>query len=177
MMYHEVYKCARAPGSYVSIPVVQIAMIHDRVFPWLRRLSDRLRYRSQSVQYELQRMTPKGGWQNYYTDPEGRHADAFPTPPPQPSFGPDTGYYPGRYRCLRRVDGRIESILWTVESSDADEFYAEWREDVAAETEATDATATDGGSATDSGAGDATGTRRRQLTPTQTMTCPHSYRS
>lgn len=80
-------------------------------------------------------MTPKGGWRNFYTNPDDIHADAFVTPPPQPSFGPDTGWQPGRYRCLRRVDGRIETILWTVESPTADAYYATRRDDATAETD------------------------------------------
>jgi len=65
-------------------------------------------------------MTYKGGWKNVYTDPTGISADAFPTPPSTPSFGDDTAWLPGKYRCLRRVNGRIEATMWTVESPDAD---------------------------------------------------------
>lgn len=111
-------------------------MIHDRVSGWLRQLTDRLRYPGQSVQYELHRMTHKGGWRNFYTDPNRDFADAFSTPPPKPSFGSQTGYPPGRYRCLKRVNGRIKTILWTVESPDGDAYYTELREQAAAEAAA-----------------------------------------
>ena len=33
-----------------------------------------------------------------------------------------TGWIPVKYRCLRRVNGRIEAMLWTVESPDADDI-------------------------------------------------------
>lgn len=108
----------------------------DRLTDWLRRTADRVRYPGQSVQYELHRMTYKGGWKNFYTDPEGMSMETFPTPPPKPSFGEDTGWPPGKYRCLRRVDGRIKSTMWTVESSDADAYYANLRERAAAEAAA-----------------------------------------
>lgn len=107
--------------------------MRQRLTNWLRRLFDRVRYPGQSVQYELHRMTHKGGWKNFYSLSDPDVTDAFPTPPPQPSFGPDTGWSRGKYRCLRRVNGRIESTLWTVESPNADDYYAELRERAAAE--------------------------------------------
>ena len=103
----------------------------QRLSNWLRRFVDRVKHPGKSVQYELQRMTHKGGWENFYTDPNYDSADAFPTPPPKPSFDPDTGYPPGTYRCLKRVDGRINTIVWTVESPDADAYYDELRDQAA----------------------------------------------
>ena len=127
----------------------------DTLMEWGRRLSDRLRHPGQSVQYELQRMTAQGGWENFYADPNYDHATAFSTPPPQPHFDADAGYPPGKYRCLKRVDGRIHTIVWTVESSAVDDYYAEWR---AREADTnSDTTATDGGSATENGAGNGAG--------------------
>lgn len=130
--------------------------MHDRVMNWLRRAADRVRYPGQSVQYELHRMTHKGGWKNVYTDPAGIAAETFPTPPPKPSFGEDTGWPPGRYRCLRRVNGRIESTLWTMESPDVDAYYERLRAQATDTDSDTGTAATDGGTATKSNAADTT---------------------
>lgn len=94
---------------------------------------------------------------NFYTDPDHDFQDAFPTPPPQPSFGPETGYPPGRYRCLKRVDGRIETTLWSVESPDVDEYYAQLRAQAATETDGgtADTTRTDDEAASPTTAHDA----------------------
>ena len=56
----------------------------QRLSNWLRRFVDRLKHSGQSVQYELQRMTHKGGWKNFYVNPNYDSADAFPIPPPKP---------------------------------------------------------------------------------------------
>ena len=94
----------------------------------LRRVADLLRHRGQAVQYELERQTPAGDWQNFYADPHYNFVDSFPTPHEQPTFGEHDTYPPGRYRCVKRVAGEIETVLWTVDSPEAEAYYEARRE-------------------------------------------------
>lgn len=57
----------------------------------------------------------------------------------------DTAWPSEEYRCLRRVNGRIESTMWTVESPDATNYYARLRD------QATDTDSDTGTAATDDG--------------------------
>lgn len=118
------------------------------------RLYDRLRHHGQSVQYEVQRMTPHGGWQNFYKDPNYDYDTTFRTPPDEPTFSADTGYPPGKYRCIKRVGGRIKTVVWTVESPDTDTYYTRLRED--STDEDAGAVDTDGGFSTTDASVDAT---------------------
>lgn len=94
-----------------------------------RALLDRLQPGDDSVQYEVQRMTAQGGWRNFYGEyVESDETQAFEEPPHPPEFGPESGHPPGRFRCVARRDGRIDEIIWTVESPDADSVYERLRE-------------------------------------------------
>lgn len=74
-------------------------------------------------------MTAAGGWLNFYGDTESSQTPtAFDEPPDPPTFDTSSGYPEGGYRYIRRVDGRIESVRWTAESSDCDQYYATQRE-------------------------------------------------
>jgi hypothetical protein len=62
-------------------------------------------------------MTPRGGWKRH----QPFHWDGKYGKP-----DPDDGYLltePGRYREIRRVDGRIDEVVWTHETSDAETHY------------------------------------------------------
>ncbi len=80
--------------------------IHDWVLNWRRDL-----------QFEVQRMTAAGGWKRH--EPfhwEGKHGP----PEDDDDFLLDA---PGRYREIRRVDGRIHSVLWTYETAESQAYY------------------------------------------------------
>jgi|GEM_PF-5256961 len=95
----------------------------------LRTLLEWFRSDNASVQYEVQRMTAGGGWRNFYKEfSEDDATAAFDEPQEQPDLGADTGYPPGRYRCIERRDGRLNEILWTAETPDAEEVYDRQRE-------------------------------------------------
>lgn len=82
-----------------------------------QRLRDRIVGQDRSVQYEVQLMTPGGGWKRH----QPFHWDGKYGEP-----DPDDGYLltvPGRYREIRRVDGRIDEVIWTYETPDAEEHY------------------------------------------------------
>ncbi len=85
-----------------------IQAIHDRALNWRHDL-----------QFEVQRMTAAGGWKRH--EPyhwEGKHG------PPED----DEDFLivdPGRYREIRRVDGRIHSVLWTHETAESQAYYEE----------------------------------------------------
>lgn len=71
----------------------------------------------QNLQFEVQWMTPAGGWKRHAPF----HWDGKYGPPED-----DTDYLiatPGRYREIRRVDGRIHSVLWTYETAGCQEYY------------------------------------------------------
>lgn len=69
-------------------------------------------------------MTAGGGWRNFYKEySEDDATAAFDEPQEEPDLGADTGYPPGRYRCIERRDGRLNEILWTAETPDAEEVY------------------------------------------------------
>lgn len=83
----------------------------------LQALHDRLVSHDRSVQYEVQLMTPGGGWKRH----QPFHWDGKYGEP-----DPDDGYLltvPGRYREIRRVDGRIDEVIWTYETPDAETHY------------------------------------------------------
>ena len=85
----------------------------QRVFDWF----DRQRY---SVQYEVQRMTHQGGWQNYYQT-------SYESPPSRPANDEEIqilGMEEGRFRCIRRKDSHIDTIVWEYKTVDAEETYA-----------------------------------------------------
>lgn len=88
----------------------------------LRRLRERLTSEDHSVQYEVQRMTPEGGWKRHSPFHwEGKYGKP----------DPDDDYLltdPGRYREIRRVDGRIGEVIWTYETPDAKTHYQTVRE-------------------------------------------------
>ncbi|WP_162562336.1 hypothetical protein [Salinigranum rubrum] len=68
-------------------------------------------------------MTYKGGWENY-------RGASFDTPPAKPHEDSElqiTGSEEGRFRCIRRVDGRIESTTWKYETAGADDLYSRER--------------------------------------------------
>jgi len=76
----------------------------------------RIRDRDASVQYEVQRMTPNGGWKNFYKEfGVDEKAQTFESPPDCPELDGSTAYPSGRYRCIRRVDGRIRDVEWVIE--------------------------------------------------------------
>ena len=83
----------------------------------LQAVQDRLVSDDRSVQYEVQLMTPGGGWTRH----QPFHWDGKYGKP-----DPDDDYLltgPGRYREIRRVDGRIDEVIWTHETPDADAHY------------------------------------------------------
>ena len=83
----------------------------------LQSLRDRLVSQDRSVQYEVQLMTPGGGWKRH----QPFHWDGKYEEP-----DPDDDYLltaPGRYREIRRVDGRIDEVIWTYETPDAEAHY------------------------------------------------------
>lgn len=87
-----------------------------------QRLRDRIVNRGRSVQYEVQLMTPQGGWKRH----QPFHWDGKYGEP-----DPDEDYLlnkPGRYREIRRVDGRIDAVIWTHETPDAEAYYQAERE-------------------------------------------------
>ena len=85
-----------------------------------RRWSDRLAQRRHSIQYEVQRMTHRGGWQNYYQT-------SYESPPPRPASDDEIqilGDEQGRFRCIRRKDSHIDTVVWEYETTGAEETYA-----------------------------------------------------
>lgn len=99
----------------------------DREGQRMKRLERLLPWRSieePSVQYEMQRMTHKGGWKGHLSEVYIPEPEAKPTE--------DDNWWldwPGRYRHIRRVDGRIDEVLWTYETADAQEWYDQKREE------------------------------------------------
>lgn len=87
----------------------------------IRRIVDDVSRLRHSVQYEVQRMTHKGGWYNYYER-------SFNTPEPDPNSDEDiqlSGHEEGKFRCIRRKNGRIDSVLWQYETDGAETWYEE----------------------------------------------------
>ena len=85
-----------------------------------RRWSDWLARRRHSIQYEVQRMTYQGGWQNYYEA-------SYESPPSRPTSDGDIqilGDEQGRFRCIRRKDSHIDTVVWEYETRSAEETYA-----------------------------------------------------
>jgi len=88
----------------------------------LQAVRDRLVSDNRSVQYEVQLMTPAGGWKRH----QPFHWDGKYGEP-----DPDDGYLlttPGRYREIRRVEGRIDEVIWTYETPDAEAHYQAQKE-------------------------------------------------
>ena len=84
-----------------------------------RRWSDWLARRRHSIQYEVQRMTYQGGWQNYYQT-------SYELPPPRPASDDEIqilGDEQGRFRCIRRKDSHIDTVDWEYETTSAEETY------------------------------------------------------
>lgn len=87
-----------------------------------QRLCDRIVNRDRSVQYEVQLMTPQGGWKRH----QPFHWDGkYGEPDPDDDYLIATS---GRYREIRRVDGRIDEVIWTHETPDAEAYYQAERE-------------------------------------------------
>ena len=85
-----------------------------------RRWSDWLARRRHSIQYEVQRMTHQGGWQNY-------HQASYESPPSRPATDDEIqilGDEEGRFRCIRRKESCIDTVVWEYETARADETYA-----------------------------------------------------
>jgi len=71
----------------------------------------------QNLQFEVQWMTAAGGWKRHKPFQwEGKYG------PPE-SDDDILIVDPGRYREIRRVDGRIHSVLWTYETAEAQAYY------------------------------------------------------
>ena len=93
----------------------------------IRTLRDRVSRLRHSVQYEIHRMTHKGGWQNYYQT-------SYEAPPSKPQNDGDVqriGSEEGRFRCIRRKDGHIDSVIWEYKTDNADSMYARERREAA----------------------------------------------
>lgn len=71
-----------------------------------------------SEYWQIQRLTYKGGWRTW-------GADRHDQPPDRPD--PDD-LDPGRYRAIRRREGRIDGVEWAVETEDAQALYEERRQ-------------------------------------------------
>lgn len=70
----------------------------------------------------LQRMTYQGGWERQLPN---FHTDEFRERPTS-----DEAYIlpaPGRYRAIRRSNGRLAETLWEYETADAEEYYERQR--------------------------------------------------
>jgi len=83
----------------------------------LQAVRNRIASDNRSVQYEVQLMTPAGGWKRH----QPFHWDGKYGEP-----DPDDGYLlttPGRYREIRRVEGRIDEVIWTYKTPDAEAYY------------------------------------------------------
>ena len=65
-------------------------------------------------------MTYQGGWQNYYQTSYG-------SPPSRPESDDEIrilGDEEGRFRCIRRKDSHINTVIWEYKTADAEETYA-----------------------------------------------------
>ena len=91
----------------------------------LRRVLDRLRHGRSSLQYEVQRRTFRGGWKNYYAEFDPSGTNSFETPPDPLDLSESTPHPPGAYRCIKRVDGHITTVVWDRETADAETYYEE----------------------------------------------------
>ena len=89
----------------------------QRMFDWLAR-------RRYSIQYEVQRMTHRGGWQNY-------HQTSYKSPPSRPTNDEGIqilGTEEGRFRCIRRKDSYLDTTIWEYETENAEETYTTRRQ-------------------------------------------------
>jgi hypothetical protein len=70
----------------------------------------------------LQRMTYQGGWERKLSnfDPDDFYRER---PTPDDNILPG----PGRYRAIRRKNGRLGETLWEYETADAESHYARQR--------------------------------------------------
>ena len=65
-------------------------------------------------------MTHQGGWQNYYQT-------SYESPPPRPASDDEIqilGDEQGRFRCIRRENSHIDTVVWEYETTSAEETYA-----------------------------------------------------
>ena len=65
-------------------------------------------------------MTRQGGWQNYYQT-------SYESPRPRPASDDEIqilGDEQGRFRCIRRKDSHIDTVVWKYETTSAEETYA-----------------------------------------------------
>lgn len=88
-----------------------------------RRWSDWVTRRRHSVQYEVQRMTHQGGWQNYYQT-------NYESPPSRPVSDNDIqilGDEEGYFRCIRRKGSHIDTVIWEYETARAEKTYTSRR--------------------------------------------------
>lgn len=85
----------------------------------------------ESVQYELLRMTKNGGWEKPDQVKVVGEGEIYIGPdidkPQSDDDWPIDGN-PGRYRLVRRVNGRIDGDVWSYETDDADAHYRRERE-------------------------------------------------
>lgn len=91
----------------------------------LRTLLSRVTGKQSGTEEEtvwLQRMTYQGGWKRMLPN---FHPDEFREPPT-----PDDEFIlpqAGRYRAIRRKNGRLGETLWEYETADAEEYYERQR--------------------------------------------------
>ena len=72
-------------------------------------------------------MTHQGGWQNYYQT-------SYESPPSRPADDDEIrilGSEEGRFRCIRRKDSHIDTVIWEYETASAEETYAARRREAA----------------------------------------------
>jgi ribosomal protein L29 len=67
----------------------------------------------------LQRMTYEGGWERMLRNFAQEEFHERPTSDDNPLVMT----LPGRYRALRRVNGRHDEVLWEYETDDAEDYY------------------------------------------------------
>jgi len=92
--------------------LARIRRAYARVRRWWR-------LRGSRVDYELHRMSYKGGWQTHWPKVVFKLPMERPTADDEwPIDGRE-----GRYRQIRRVDGRIDEVMWTYETDNAEEAY------------------------------------------------------
>ena len=65
-------------------------------------------------------MTYQGGWQNYYQT-------SYESPPSRPESDSEIqilGTEEGRFRCIRRKDGQLDTVIWEYKTTGTEEMYA-----------------------------------------------------
>jgi len=71
----------------------------------------------------VQRMTHRGGWERRHANFTRETVVERPTSDENPLVATE----PGRYRAIRRVDGRFVETIWEYETGDAEEYYERQR--------------------------------------------------